>query len=212
LNYKKPPLTLGTALWFRTNAIRGLYKVHWDYSDFDDEKLGVSGNYLSYGIERIFPYVAQDAGYDTGEVMTLEYAQLQNSYLHYSVPRLINYASMYYNIPTTIADLEIKQKQVDRLLKFSNRYESVFLYGAGKRGQYCLRLLRKNGIEKEKAFIVSYRPNNEIVEGLRVISVNSVNKCEVLSSGIIITVADKDAQKDIIRNLGELGITNYMIF
>lgn len=61
----KPPITIGTALWFKTAALRKLFETGWDYKDFDDHKLD-DNNYLSYGIERIFAYVAQDVGFDTG--------------------------------------------------------------------------------------------------------------------------------------------------
>lgn len=60
-----PPITFGTVLWFRSCAMHKLFDADWKYEDFDDEKLS-DENYLSYGIERIFAYVAQDAGYDTG--------------------------------------------------------------------------------------------------------------------------------------------------
>jgi hypothetical protein len=51
-----------------------------------------------------------------------------------------------------------------------------------------------------------------MVDGLMVINVKSVNFDKALSSGIIITVADNNAQKDIVDNLNRLSIKDYIIF
>ncbi|ETP70934.1 lipopolysaccharide biosynthesis protein, partial [Lachnospiraceae bacterium JC7] len=45
----EPPVTIGTALWFRTMALSKLFSYPWDYTDFDDSKLK-SGNYVSYAV------------------------------------------------------------------------------------------------------------------------------------------------------------------
>lgn len=75
-----PPLSLGTAFWCRTDALRKLFEYPWEYEDFPKEPMKVDGQ-LNHALERCFPFVAQDAGYYTATVMTPEYAGIMvNAY------------------------------------------------------------------------------------------------------------------------------------
>lgn len=58
----KNPIALGSAFWVRTKAIEKLLQYKFEYSMFDVEPLAFDGT-ISHAVERIFPYVAQDAGY-----------------------------------------------------------------------------------------------------------------------------------------------------
>lgn len=74
------PLTLGTAFWGRTTALKKLLDHEWEYTDFPKEPMGLDGQ-ISHALERCFSYVAQDAGYYTAVVMTPECAGiLVNAY------------------------------------------------------------------------------------------------------------------------------------
>ena len=73
LNPKKKPIAMGTVFWARVKAIRRLLEREWRYEDFPQEPLPVDGA-LNHAMERILPFVAQDAGYDNGTVMTTGYA------------------------------------------------------------------------------------------------------------------------------------------
>jgi rhamnosyltransferase len=210
IDINKPPITLGTALWFRTKALEKLYTLNWRYSDFDDDKLK-NQNYLSYGVERIFAYVAQDAGFDTGEVMTLEYAQKQNSYLQYSTAKIFAETEKYFPF-LSIFCLERYRPNVDRLIRFAKENEKILLYGYGNMGSFCLETLRRNGIQNVEAFLASNVSGDKMHDGVKVIQIDELDHYEYHEAGVVITVADTGIQDDMVERLKEKDIDNYMIF
>ncbi len=205
----KPPITIGTALWFRTTALKKLFEVGWDYKDFDDTKLEDS-NYLSYGIERIFAYVAQDAGFDTGEVMTIEYAQKQNNYLRYATGRIFAEMMSFFPLPTVTA-IENYRQNIPRLIRFMEKNREVYLYGAGNMGRFCLSLLRREGLEA-KGFIVSSKPDSDKIDALPVMSIEDIDLSSSFDTGVIITVANPKMQVQMIKKLSEKNFSNYLEF
>ncbi|MPM18539.1 hypothetical protein SDC9_64951 [bioreactor metagenome] len=72
--------------WARTKALDPLLRYEWKYEDFEGEPTPVDGA-LRHVIERILQFVAQDAGYYTGIVMTPEYAAIQTSAFFHLVQR-----------------------------------------------------------------------------------------------------------------------------
>lgn len=209
LDINKPPVALGTALWFRTKALRKLFEHNWTYSDFNDECLNNS-NYLSYGIERIFPYVAQDAGYDTGEIMTLEYAQKQNNYLHYSTARIFAEMHSFFPIPD-IASVNRYKRNLPRLEEFVAQNEDIYLYGAGDMGRFCLSLLRRMGRDAE-AFIITDEPKETIIDGVPVFPIENVAGILSRKTGVVITVAHPIFQNQILVKLKDIGLKNIFVF
>lgn len=78
------PLSIGNAFWCRTAALRKLFAKKWDYDDFPQEPMGYDGQ-ISHALERCLPFVAQDAGYYTGIVMTPDYAEVfVNAYKYFA--------------------------------------------------------------------------------------------------------------------------------
>lgn len=200
-----PPLGLGTALWFRTTALEKLFKYPWIINDFDDSRLS-DANYLSYGIERVFAYVAQDAGYDTGEVMTLEYAKMQTLIVKRETMEIYKRMYEFYPFPTVESAKKV-QENMDRVLKAS-KGKKVYLYGAGLMGRFCLANLRRQGIEPV-AFLVT-DGGDKFVDSLRVERIeNWKNDVESL---IVITPINEKVKKEIEYNLNFNEITNYIKF
>ncbi|MDR1797139.1 MAG: rhamnan synthesis F family protein [Clostridiales Family XIII bacterium] len=77
-----PPVTsFGGAFWFRAAALEKLVGYAWQYEHFPCEPLPVDGTLL-HAIERIYPFVCQDAGYYPAFAMTDRYAQLEFTNLH----------------------------------------------------------------------------------------------------------------------------------
>lgn len=79
---KEPIAPLGTMFWFRPDALRVLTEYGWTYSDFPPEPNQEDGTLL-HAIERIYPYVVQDAGYYCAWVMNDDYAQSEWNNLSY---------------------------------------------------------------------------------------------------------------------------------
>lgn len=80
----KPPVApLGTVFWFRGSAMKKLFSKKWKYTDFPAEPNGTDGTFL-HAVERIYPYVVQDAGYYPAYVMPDFIASMElNMMTHY---------------------------------------------------------------------------------------------------------------------------------
>ncbi|MDD4851146.1 MAG: rhamnan synthesis F family protein [Gemmiger sp.] len=75
---KSPLAPFGSVFWFRPKALTALFAKGWQHEDFPPEPLAQDGT-ISHAIERIYPFVAQAAGYYPAIVMSKEYAVLQAS-------------------------------------------------------------------------------------------------------------------------------------
>ena len=201
----KPPVTIGTALWFRRDALQKLFDHGWEYSDFDDEGLRRQ-DYLSYGIERIFPYVAQDAGYDTGTVMTEAYAAIQTNYLQHAANLIFKEAEPFFPV-NNLADLERYRSNKSSVIEFAERNREVYLYGAGTMGQFCLSLLRKENIQPE-GFVVSKGGGVSMVDCIPVIELDRLE--HLPGRAVVITVYTLEVQDEIAKRLEERGCQNYI--
>jgi len=72
-----PPATsFGGAFWFRPAALKKLFEYPWEYEDFPEEPLSIDGTLL-HAIERVYPFVAQDAGFYPAFALTDRYASLE---------------------------------------------------------------------------------------------------------------------------------------
>ncbi|MCI9592462.1 MAG: rhamnan synthesis protein F [Lachnospiraceae bacterium] len=72
-----PPIApFGDFFWFRPRALESLFNKRWEYEDFPHEPLAPDGTLL-HAIERIYPFVAQEAGYYSGYITTIEYAEME---------------------------------------------------------------------------------------------------------------------------------------
>lgn len=197
IDAEKPPLALGTVFWAKVPALRKLFEIEWTYKDFDEEPLKDDGT-ISHAIERILPFVAQDAGYDTGWVMTDKYAGEQSMYmqnvLKKSFLKLKKYLDIWY-----IAELDGYEERLEQLLGFVNRYERFYIYGAGILGKKYYRLLKRMK-KKPEAFLVSDKGQNEgEIEG---IPVRELSEAEIDErTGIVIGMSERYQQEviDMIR-------------
>lgn len=78
-----PPIApLGSIFWFRPIALKKLFDFDWQYEDFPEEPLKENGT-ISHAIERIHPFVAQDAGYYPAWALSTSFASLEMTNLHY---------------------------------------------------------------------------------------------------------------------------------
>jgi rhamnosyltransferase len=83
----QPTCSFGGAFWFRPAALKKLFEYEWAYEDFPEEPLPIDASLL-HAIERIYPFVCQDAGYYPAFVMSDRYASLEYTGLR-------QYLSMY---------------------------------------------------------------------------------------------------------------------
>lgn len=79
----KPPVApLGGFFWFRTKALQKLFDHEFTYDVFPEEPCTAIDGTIMHIIERIYPFVAQDAGYYSAWAMSDRYASMKvtNSY------------------------------------------------------------------------------------------------------------------------------------
>lgn len=141
ISYERDPLTIGSAFWCRTDALKKLMKYEWTYEDFPEKLIG--DKTMPYAIERCFAYVAQDAGYYTGIAypnrLAEEYFSIY-SYMYRSVLKeLYKFKDLsYLNYNSLIKMIRSKRIQDERLRKIA----SSTSYKIGKTISYVPRIIK----------------------------------------------------------------------
>ncbi len=70
-----PVAPYGDMFWVRTEALAPLFKKNWTYNDLPDEPLPTNGTLL-HALERIHPFVVQEANFTTAWLMSCEGASV----------------------------------------------------------------------------------------------------------------------------------------
>jgi len=83
----EPVAPFGSIFWFRTRAIESLFRYGWTYDDFPAEPVDFDGTLL-HAIERIYPFVAQQAGFYSGWVVSATFAAVELNNYHYMLREL----------------------------------------------------------------------------------------------------------------------------
>ena len=83
-----PPMApFGSSFWFRTKAMVPLFAKDWKYEDFPAEPFNQTDGSILHAIERIYPFVAQHAGFYSALLMTADYASVDVGNLYYYAQR-----------------------------------------------------------------------------------------------------------------------------
>lgn len=201
-----PPISIGTAFWCRTKALEKLVKFDWKYEDFPEEPMPSDGT-VSHAIERIFPFVAQDAGFLTGTVMCQSYAAMQQvfytealGYLLSEVKELHPFKSLY------------GLREREKVCRFCDAHRKIFLYGCGEIGKACATFLQQKGYQIE-AFVVSrFKEEEKKVCGLPVICLDDfIQNRKSEGVGIVVSVGEVLID-EVTENLKRCGMMDYIIF
>lgn len=197
----KHPFILGTTFWCRTAAMRPLFEGGVEYEDFDPEPMALDDT-ISHAIERILPFVAQSEGYYSGIMMNHEYASL--------------YVSNYCHMLSKVVDKYIKDEnwnkyadipKKDERLKLTCRlYKAVWIYGAGKVGENCYNLLKEEGIDKVKGFIVSAGHKKE--EFFLNKKIYEIDEIETKDDELIILALNRANRQEVMPMLLKHGFKN----
>ncbi len=207
LNINESPIAIGTVFWARVSALKKMMRYEWKYEDFPEEPLANDGT-ISHAIERVFPYVVQDAGYTSGWVMTDLYAADYIQILRNALSKSFGVLKEQYGI-SYICELDSFKVTLKQLLEFSKGYKHIYIYGAGEYGKDCLKLLTNSNIHIE-SFLVTDSTEQKEINGVEIKSINEVNLGK--NDGIIIA-ANKENCKAIVGNIRKLGIeSQYTIY
>lgn len=203
----KPPISLGTVFWCRVDALRKLFSKEWAYEDFPEEPLPDDGT-INHAIERILAYVAQDAGYLSGIVMTDTYAGKQFEYRETILRKAFSKLGQIAGIGSVDYLFHYDEKSAE-IKEFCDMYPSIYIFGAGLYGNKCL-LMMKTFNKEPQAFLVS--DGERIRKDLNGIPILELSEAGLDNTcGIILAVSSKYIGE--IRNLlAERGLNNFKIF
>lgn len=183
-----PPITLGTVFWCKSCIMGKLFNKCWKVEDFAEEPMP-NGGTISHAVERIFGYLAQDAGYDTGTIMCESYAGKLIMLMHNEKKEIYSMLNegLGFSSPLTMWEFYTRKKQIK---KYISCYSSIYLFGAGKVGKCYLAILKKIFGYSPKAFLVTDDKAKETnIEGIPVVPFNTITVSE--HTGIIISVGQK---------------------
>lgn len=114
-----PTAPFGYVYWFRPEALSRLFTCGFRYEDFPAEPVDVDGTFL-HAVERIIPYVAQQAGYYSGWVLSDRFAQLELTNYHYMM-RQLNTQSLYLALKRFLKQ-HLTEEQLCQLRKLKNYF------------------------------------------------------------------------------------------
>lgn len=195
LDSLKMPITIGTMFWAKTNALAKLLKKEWHYGDFPFEPLPADGA-INHAIERILAYVAQDAGYDTGWIMTNHYASEEFEYIQETLREIFSCLGNSVGV-SNIAGVHNFDRINEELIQFCEAYKKIYIYGKGDYGRECLSRLRFLH-RKVDAFLVTSLEGVAEYDGIPVHEISEEYLCD--ESGIIVAVYF-DKQDEIIKTI-----------
>lgn len=119
---KPPAAPFGGCFWFRSKALKKLFEAGLTYEDFPEEPANVNDGTIMHAIERIYPYVAQDAKYYTGTVCSEVFAKFEMTNYYKTVRDINNIVFSIYgkgNRSKVLADISSQASIADI---FSKRF------------------------------------------------------------------------------------------
>lgn len=145
--YEDAPIALGTVFWAKADLFQKLLTYPWTYEDFCDEPFPADGS-ISHAIERIIPYLAEDAGYQTRIIMNHSYAEYFLQNVQTDMNRMFDKMGEGYGI-RNMHDFFVYEERNAAMQKFLADADKVYIYGAGVRGADCYKNLHQIGIETD---------------------------------------------------------------
>ncbi|MCQ2788787.1 MAG: rhamnan synthesis F family protein [bacterium] len=77
-----PVAPYGSMFWIKKEAMQPLFRHKWEYEDFPTEPLPKDGT-ISHAVERLYPFVAQEAGFLTGWIIPDKFCAMYLNNLKY---------------------------------------------------------------------------------------------------------------------------------
>ena len=205
IDEKKPVFTLGTVFWAKTEALKKLFDRRWSYDDFPEEPLSIDGT-INHAVERIIGFVAQDAGYKVGTIMTNQYA----SELMLRVQDDMRMIYRGLNQITRFSDIHQLRTLEDRkkiIKEFISKYSKVYIYGAGDYGATLYKLIEDSGLTCDGFVVSKGNRKTEVYLGKKVWEIQELTPNE--NTGIVIGVYYSH-RNQIEETLNSMGFSNYI--
>lgn len=205
ISYENAPITIGTVFWARSLALKKLLEDEWQYEDFPLEPMPVDGT-LGHAVERVLAYVAQDAGYDTGTIMTAPYAEKQLAMAQEHMYRTYQILDRHWGVGS-LRDLLRMDANYELLSAFCMEHEPIILYGAGLIAKSVRSALGLMGFAVRGFVVTEKQTVPEEICGLPVMGIDDLIYEERM--GIIISV-NSDFRGQVIAELEKRCIKDYL--
>ena len=122
IDENKPPVApYGTCFWFRPEALKILFERRFDYDDFPGEPLPAPDNTILHAIERIYSFVAQEAGYYSAYVITDKEARYEMTNLSYMLKKINDIVFSH----TSLCDFNGVLNRINNSFKSSGQVKEV---------------------------------------------------------------------------------------
>ena len=204
VNIEKAVCTVGTIFWARTKSLHKLFNYGWDYSSFPEEPLPNDGT-ISHAIERCLCFVAKDAGYDSGTIMTQKYAV---EYLLGAQDMMrVMYSCLNKELHVNnFEQVKTLYNRISRIEEYISQKDKVYIYGAGQYGRSLYKCIKHFDMDID-GFIVTEGIDNKIILGKPVFKICEINIYEGV--GIIIGVSN-DKTNEIVQVLKKKNYYGYI--
>lgn len=204
ISCENAPITIGTVFWTRSPALKKLLETEWRYEDFPPEPMPVDGT-LGHAVERVLAYVAQDAGYDTGTIMTAPYAEKQLAMAQEHMYKTYRILDRHWGVGS-LRDLRRMDANYNLLSNFCSDHSPILLYGAGLIAKSVRSALGLMGFAVWGIVVTEKQIVPEEICGLPIMEIDDLVYEEGM--GIIISV-NSDYRGQVIDELEKRGIKEY---
>ena len=148
---KAPIAPYGTMFWFRPKAMKKLLEKTWVYKDFPEEPNKVDGTIL-HAIERAYPFVVQEAGFYSANVLNEEFARVEMTNLGFMLSSLnktlySNKLFQHYGMQYFL--LDFMKKTLGGKLKFRNLLK-MFIISKMPEGMRNFLIKVRNKLKNKK--------------------------------------------------------------
>ena len=195
-----------SAFWCSVDAIKKMFTYDWKYEDFTDEPMPNDGT-ISHAIERIWAFVALDAGYKVGTIMNCDYAAKLNTIMQKKLEVTYRWMMEKIGVRNTyqLSVLERQKEIVDEIYK---QWGKVYLYGAGYFGEIYLKRLQFWGYRPD-GFIVSNGKKD--LDNYNDYKIYELCELKDFSDTAIIITVGRELKNIVVENLQKVGVENYYI-
>ena len=148
---KAPIAPYGTMFWFRPKAMKKLLEKTWVYKDFPEEPNKVDGTIL-HAIERAYPFVVQEAGFYSANVLNEEFSRVEMTNLGFMLSSLnktlySNKLFQHYGMQYFL--LDFMKKTLGGKLKFRNLLK-MFIISKMPEGMRNFLIKVRNKLKNKK--------------------------------------------------------------